>query len=89
MVCDVGDCYLEINEYYEDRKWVSRYFLYRATGSTETKLTERERAVGMEPRWIPLREAIAVFADHASYADKNEMRRGMYLREYTALKQLP
>ena len=81
-------CLLEIDEYYEDWKWVNRYFRAEAVGKGPVKLTEREKEVGMEPRWLPLDEIIGIFAGHASYADTDEMRRGMYLREYTALSKL-
>ena len=79
---------LEIDEYYEDFKWVNRYFFGEVTGETAVHLTEREKEVGMEPRWLPLDEIIQIFSEHASFADSNEMRRGMYLREYTALSKL-
>ena len=84
----VSDCVLEIDEYYEDFKWVNRYFFGEVTGETGICLTEREKEVGMEPRWLPLDEIIDIFSKHASYADTDEMRRGMYLREYTALTRL-
>ena len=42
---------------------------------------------GIEPRWIPLEEAIDIFSKHQSYADTSEEKRGSYLREYTALLQ--
>lgn len=51
-------------------------------------LTKREQEVGMEPRWIKLSEALEVFSKHAVYSDTDEMRRGMYLREYTALNEI-
>ena len=79
---------LEIDEYYEDFKWVNRYFFGEVTGETAVHLTEREKEVGMEPRWLHLDEILQIFSEHASYADKDEMRRGMYLREYTALSKL-
>lgn len=82
------DCVFEIDEYYEDFKWVNRYFFGEVTGETAVRLTEREKEVGMEPRWLPLDEIIRIFSGHASYADTDEMRRGMYLREYTALSRL-
>ena len=82
------ECVLEIDEYYEDFKWVNRYFFGEVTGETAIHLTEREKEVGMEPRWLPLDEIIQIFSGHASYADSDEMRRGMYLREYTALSRL-
>ena len=81
-------CVLEIDEYYEDNKWVNRYFFGEVTGETAVHLTEREKEVGMEPRWLSLNEIIHIFSEHASYADTDEMRRGMYLREYTALSRL-
>ena len=82
------DCVLEIDEYYEDFKWVNRYFFGEVTGETAARLTVREKEVGMEPRWLPLDEIIRIFSAHASWADTDEMRRGMYLREYTALSRL-
>ena len=83
-----SECVLEIDEYYEDWKWVNRYFFGEITGQTEIRLTDREKEVGMEPRWLPANEITAVFSTHASYRDTDEMRRGMYLREYIALCEL-
>ncbi len=88
IVTDLSECLLEINEYYEDWKWVNRYFTGRVTGETERHLTEREKAVGMESRWIPLEEIKEIFSKYRDYADTDEMKRGMYLREYTALCEL-
>ena len=81
-------CVLEIDEYYEEWKYINRYFLCMVTGHSEMKLTEREKQVGMEPRWFPIEEALDIFSRYASYAETDEMRRGMYLREYTALCEL-
>ena len=83
-----SECVLEINEYYEDWKWVNRYFIGNVTGQTGIMLTEREKEVGMEPRWLPVDEIVDLFSQHASYADTDEMRRGVYLREYTALCEI-
>ena len=83
-----SDCLLELDEYYEDWKYVSRFFSGRIIGTAETRLTARERAAGMEPRWLPFREIMDIFSRHASYAATDEMRRGLYLREYTALREL-
>ena len=84
----VGECALEIDEYYEDWKYVSLYFLCEPEGACERRLTEREEEAGMEPRWLSLDAAVAEFATHADYAATDEMRRGLYLREYTALRAL-
>lgn len=88
VVAEVSECLLEIDEYYEDWKWVNQYFIGKAIGQTEIKLTQREQETGMVPRWIPIAEAKEIFSKHQSYADTDEMRRGMYLREYTALTEL-
>ena len=42
----------------------------------------------MEPKWITIDETISIFSNHESYRNVDEMRRGMYYREYTALKYL-
>lgn len=80
-----GECFLEIDEYYEDWKYISRYYRCELTGRTTPCLTAREKAVGMEPRWMPVDEIREIFAGHQAYAATDEMRRGLYLREYTAL----
>ena len=85
---ETSDCVLQINEYYEDWNYVSYYFLGTVLGQTERKLTVREEEVGMEAEWVPLKEAIDLFSKHASYADTDEMKRGIYLREYLALSEL-
>ena len=79
---------LEIAEYYANWKWVNRYFICKATGTTQIKQTEREIQVGMEPRWLDISEIKDIFSQHNSYMGVDEMRRGMYLREYTALCEL-
>ena len=87
-IIEPSPCMLELDEYYEDHRYVDRYFFGTVTGRCERHLTDRERAVGMEPRWLPVEEALAIFSRHADYAATDEMRRGMYLREFTALSAL-
>ncbi len=83
-----SDCILELNEYYEDTKYVSRYFFGTVVGRCAPKLTEAEQRMGLEPRWLPVAEALQIFSRHADYTDTDEERRGIYLREYTALSAL-
>jgi len=85
----VIDQYLTINEYYEEWLFVSHYFICELTGSANRNLTEREMDVGLEPRWISIKEAMDIFSRHQDYASENEMKRGAYLREYNALLSLP
>ncbi|MBQ7432357.1 MAG: NUDIX domain-containing protein [Lachnospiraceae bacterium] len=88
MLIRPSECVLEIDEYYKEWKWVNRYFIGEIIGKSEVKLTEREKEVGMEPRWLPIDEIWNIFSQHHVYAETDEMRRGMYLREYTALCEL-
>ena len=81
-------CVLEIDEYYEDCKYVSRYFFGAVVGRCQIKLTEAERRMGLEPRWLPGEEALHIFSRHADYTDVDEERRGIYQREHTALSAL-
>lgn len=77
--------FVTINEYYEEWFFISHYFVCVVIGKIERNLTERETEVGLEPRWIPLKDAIEIFSKHQDYAEENEMKRGAYLREYKAL----
>ena len=42
----------------------------------------------MEPRWLDISEIKNIFSQYDSYKGIDEMRSGMYLREYTALNEL-
>ena len=77
--------YLTIHEYYEEWFFVSHYFICEAIGETARELTEREAEAGLEPRWVPLKDAIEIFSKHQEYAAEDEMKRGAYLREFEAL----
>lgn len=88
MIVDVSECMLEIDEYYENWKWVNKYFICKVVGNTNINRTEREQEVGMVPKWLPIDEIKEIFSKHIKYADTDKMRSGMYLREYTALTEL-
>lgn len=85
LFVEPGACFLEIDEYYEDWKYISLYYVCRPVGTAERHLTPREQEVGTEPRWLPFDDILNIFSQHARYADTDEMRRGIYLREYMAL----
>lgn len=88
LLVEPSGCFLEINEYYGHSKFVSRYFLCGITGVSAMKLTVREAAAGMKPEWLPVNEALSLFSSHEKYDGTDEERRGIYLREYTALSGL-
>ena len=77
--------YLTIHEYYEEWFFVSHYFICEVASETTRALTEREAEAGLEPKWVPLKEAVDIFSKHQEYAAEDEMKRGAYLREYESL----
>ena len=85
---EAGACFLEIREYFPDSQWVNRYFLCTAVGEGQMRRTKQEISAGMEPRWVPFDEIMGIFGGYAAYDGKDEMRRGLYFREYTALREL-
>ncbi|HHT14946.1 MAG: NUDIX hydrolase [Christensenellales bacterium] len=88
VLVEPSQCRLEIHEYYGNDQYVNKYFICEVTGSTERRLTRREKEAGLEPRWLSVDEIKAIFAKHNTYIETDEMRMGMYLREYTALCEL-
>lgn len=88
ILVNASECLLEIDEYYENWKLINKYFICKVKGTTNTKLTEREQKVGMEARWLSVDNAKNIFSKHTSYTETDEMRRGLYFREYTALCEL-
>lgn len=87
LVVEPGECFLKLNEYYEDWLFVSYYFLCTPVGKGQIRLTEREQQVGAQPAWVPMQTALDVFAHYTKWDGIDEMRRGMYQREYTALTE--
>lgn len=79
--------FLTLYEYYEEYRYISRYFICREAGRGRMRLTDAEEKRGLEPQWLPLEKAAEIFSRHQSYAEVCEEQRGSYLREYTALKE--
>ena len=84
-IVEVKKHVLDIEEYYEDCRYITHYFLCEVKGKTNTNLTDTEKEEGLVPRWVPSLNLLDRFSKHETYRDTNEERRGMYLREYTAL----
>ncbi len=73
-----------INEYCFDTCYEAHYFICEVTGKGEASLTPTEIDHGVEPRWLPLDEAIEIFSH---YDEKTEDHRSLYLREFTILNK--
>lgn len=82
------DCALEIMEYFGDMRHINHYFPARVAGETERKPTDLEERLALEPRWLAPEDALAIFARYDDYAGEKGMKRGLYLREYMALKEV-
>ena len=83
IIIEPLECLLQLEELYEDTKYVSKYFTTRIVGKGNIKLTPQEVEVGLEPRWLNIDEAINMFSKYNSEAI--EEWRGLYEREYFAL----
>ena len=79
--------FLTLYEYYEEYKYVTHYFICKMVGMSHQNLTEEEKSRGLVPKWLDLQELLSIFSEHQKYAETNEMKRGAYLREYTALEE--
>lgn len=77
--------FLTMNEYYEEYKYVSHYFICDIIGKSEQNLTASEMKRGLIPEWVDLDTMLKIYSKHNDFATTNEEKRGAYLREYTAL----
>ena len=80
--------FLTISEYYEGVRYLSHYFLCEVVGEGATELTEEERATGLEAAWENADALTERFSLHADFAASDEEKRGLYLREWTAMQVL-
>lgn len=78
--------FLEMNEYYEEYRYISHYYVCEVIGQGRIHLTDEEIRRGVQPEWVPLEEAVEIFSRHASYAAVSEEKRGSYQREDAALR---
>ncbi len=79
--------FITINEYYEEYKFISHYFLCDVIGKTRQNLTPEEIKRGLISEWISSAKMLELYSKHEDFAATNEEKRGAYLREYTALKE--
>ncbi len=73
-----------INEYCFDTCYEAHYFVCEVKGRGEQHLTPTEIDHGVEPRWVSITDAIDIFA---TYDEKTEDHRSLYMREYTILNK--
>lgn len=79
--------FLVMNEYYEEYRYISHFFICKLLGKGEQKLTEAEKLRGLVPKWVDIQFFVDIVSKHQEYAAANEEKRGAYLREYTAITE--
>lgn len=71
-------CVLEIDEYYENVRYTSKYFVGTITGKKEIHLTEEEIKGGLIAKWVPVLEALDIFSKHSEIKDFEEKEGYIY-----------
>lgn len=79
--------FITINEYYEEYKFISHYFICDVIGKSQQNLTSEEIKRGLIPEWVSPDKMLELYSKHQDFAATNEEKRGAYLREYTALTE--
>lgn len=79
--------FLTMKEYYEEYEYIGHYYICDVIGETQQKLTAIEAERGVTPEWISPDKLLKIFSEHEKYADINETKRRLYLRDFTALTE--
>lgn len=79
--------FLTINEYYEEYKYESHYFICDVIEKAEQNLTPEEIKRGLIPKWVDPGKMLETYSKYYDFAVTNEEKGGAYLREYTALTE--
>ncbi len=77
--------FVNVNEYFYDRVFVSNYFVCEIIGEEKQSLTETEILHGVEPEWVDFEQALRVFGNYENVAD--EELAAQYKREFTVLSK--
>jgi endonuclease/exonuclease/phosphatase family metal-dependent hydrolase/8-oxo-dGTP pyrophosphatase MutT (NUDIX family) len=77
--------FVKVNEYFYEKLFVSNYFVCEITGEAEQSLTETEIIHGVEPEWVEVDRALAVFGSFENVGD--EELAAQYKREFTVLNK--
>lgn len=78
--------FLTLNEYYQEYKYVSHYFVCEIIGKGNLNRTSVEIERGLAPQWVGVQDFLHIVRDYAAYTATDKDKYGAYLREYTALR---
>ena len=79
--------FINVNEYFYEKVYESKYFVCEIIGKDKPSLTEVEILHGVEPEWVEIDRALEVFGSYESIAD--EELAAQYKREFTVLSRYP
>lgn len=88
VLVQVGEELLVVEEFYEDVRYVTRYYRCEPCGRTEKRLTALEQERGLVSEWVSPEQFLQTVSRHADFAAVFEEKRGLYLREYTAASRI-
>ncbi len=86
-IIEPSSALFQIDEYYDDFKWTNRYFKAEIIGETTNNLTNLEKEMGLEPRWLPLNDVLKALEEYQNENIPTQWK-GVYLRESKALKKI-
>ena len=86
-IVEPGECFLEIDEYYGEYKFSGYYYACTVVGEGKRRLTDEEKEVGLTSVWMDVGEFVDTLSRYGDYAESDEERSGMYLREFTAMRE--
>lgn len=84
-VAEILHPFVNVNEYFYDRVFVSNYFVCKIIGEEKQSLTETEILHGVEPEWVEFEKALEIFGSYETVAD--EELAAQYKREFTVLSK--
>ena len=79
--------FLTLKEYYEEYEYIGHYYICDVIGEAQQKLTAIEAERGVTPEWISPDKILEIFSEYEKYAETNETKRRLYLRDFTALSE--
>lgn len=85
-IIQIKDKIVTINEYYGNCLWINHYFISEIIGDGN-KLSFQEQINNRESKWVSINECLNIFKEYDQYFESDNMRYGIYQREYLALKE--
>ncbi len=83
-IVKIDKCFLEIDEYYDSKKYLTKYFIANIVSKSNQKLTELESSLGMKPVWISIDNLYNEYKNISE--DDDIMKINLYHKEFKAIE---